>query len=161
MNLPTKRIGAHALPLPRYEHEGDVGMDLRARIDVMALSAQGYPYLTEGMGPHGVELPSGCRILLGCGFAFAIPSGFEGQVRPRSGHSKKGVYCALGTIDAPYRGEVGVLLTNMSDDPFVIWEGDRIAQLVIAPVALAEPVEVAELDETERGDKGYGSSGVR
>lgn len=104
------------------------------------------------------------RQLVPTGLSIAVPPGYEAQVRPRSGLAlKHGVTVANapGTIDADYRGEVGVILINLGQEPFVIRRGDRIAQLVIAPVSRAEWVEVPTLGSTERGAGGFGSTGVR
>jgi dUTP pyrophosphatase len=110
-----------------------------------------------------VVLAPGARALVPCGFALAIPPGFEGQVRPRSGLAVKHgvtVLNAPGTIDADYRGEVKVALVNLGQEPFKIEPGLRIAQLVIAAVPAAEIVVVESLDGTERGAGGFGSTGV-
>jgi dUTP pyrophosphatase len=107
-------------------------------------------------------LAPGARAAIPTGLALALPIGFEGQVRPRSGLARKHaitVANAPGTIDSDYRGECMVLLVNLGDLPFPIAHGDRIAQLVIAPVVRAEWDEVASLDATERGDGGFGHSG--
>lgn len=141
MKVSVKRIGAHALELPSYAKQGDAGMDLRA------------------CGSHLVC--SGDRMIIGCGFAFEIPLGFEGQVRPRSGLTKRGIVAALGTIDSGYRGEVMVSLWNTGKESFNVTHGDRIAQLVVAPFATCKIVEEAELSDTPRGDGGFGSTGVR
>ncbi len=109
-----------------------------------------------------IVLAPGARAKVPTGLAFAIPLSFEGQVRPRSGLAAKHgvtVLNAPGTIDSDYRGEVLVMLVNFGDAPFTIAPLDRIAQLVIAPVARAELAVVAELDATVRGDGGYGSTG--
>lgn len=109
-----------------------------------------------------LELAPGDRRLVPTGWAVAIPPGFEGQIRPRSGLAHRhGVTLtnSPGTIDADYRGEVGVLVINHGAEPFAIGPGERIAQMVIAPVIQAELVEVAELDDTGRGDGGFGSTG--
>lgn len=103
------------------------------------------------------------RLMVSTGLAVAIASGYEGQVRPRSGLAAKSGVTVLntpGTIDSDYRGELKVILFNTTDTSFVVKKGDRIAQLVIAPVILCDPVEVEEFDETERGEKGFGSTGV-
>ncbi|MEM6465355.1 MAG: dUTP diphosphatase [Pseudomonadota bacterium] len=137
-------IGAD-LPLPAYESALAAGADLRA-----ALTAP-------------VTLASGARMAVPTGLAMAIPPGFEGQVRPRSGLAMRHgvtVLNAPGTIDADYRGEVKVLLINLGDTDFVITHGDRIAQLVIAPVIQAQFVEQDSLPETDRGTGGFGSTGV-
>lgn len=143
--LRFKRL-PHAgdLPLPSYETPGAAGMDIRAAVNM------------------GVMQP-GERGMIPTGFAVAVPEGFELQVRPRSGHAAKRGVTVLntpGTIDSDYRGEIKVILINHSTGPFPIIRGDRIAQLVLAPVARAQPVEVEELDETERGEGGFGSTGI-
>lgn len=147
VNIQVKRLPHGAdLPLPTYESAAAAGMDLRA-----AVSEQ-------------VRLEPGARALVPTGLAIALPQGFEAQVRPRSGLAlKQGVTClnTPGTIDADYRGEVGVILINHGSEPFEIERGDRIAQLVIAPVTQGTWVEVESLDETSRGSGGFGSSGKR
>lgn len=133
-------------PLPRYETESSAGMDLRAE-----LSAP-------------IELAPLQRALIPTGLHIALPDGYEAQVRPRSGLAyKQGVTVlnAPGTIDADYRGEIGVLLVNLSDKTVQINDGDRIAQLVIAAYTRAEWSEVTELTTTERGAGGFGSTGTR
>lgn len=138
------RAGDLEAPLPRYQTEGAVGLDLAA-----ALTAP-------------VTIAPGERRLIPTGFAIAIPEGYEGQVRPRSGLALRHgitVLNAPGTIDPDYRGEVKVLLVNLGQEAFVVGHGERIAQLVICPVARAELVPVASLEETARGAGGYGSTG--
>ena len=132
------------LPLPAYATAGAAGMDVVAAED------------------H--DLPPGARHAVATGFAVAIPSGFEVQVRPRSGLAlNHGVTClnTPGTIDSDYRGEVKVILANLGSEPFAIRRGDRIAQLVPAPVQRAILAEVDSLDDTARGDGGFGSTGQR
>lgn len=136
---------AHArdLPLPDYASAGSAGLDLLA-----------------ASGP--VTLAPGARTLVGTGIALALPEGFEGQVRPRSGLALKHgvtVLNAPGTIDSDYRGEIGVLLVNLGPSAFVVERGMRIAQLVIAPVARARLVE-GEIEPTGRGAGGFGSTGL-
>lgn len=133
------------LPLPRYESELAAGMDLRAAIDAPVILAPGE------------------RQLIPAGIAIALPAGYEAQVRPRSGLAlKHGITClnSPGTVDADYRGEIRVILINLGQEPFTIARGERIAQMVIAPVTQGEWVEVERLDETQRGTGGFGSSGV-
>ena len=132
------------LPLPAYESQGAAGLDLRAA--------------------EACEIPSGGRALVPTGLSIALPQGFEGQVRPRSGLAAKHgvtVLNAPGTIDSDYRGEVKVILVNFGDQSFRIARGDRIAQLIVAPVTRVGIAEVENLDETRRGSGGFGSSGVR
>jgi dUTP pyrophosphatase len=135
------------LPLPSYQTADAAGLDLVAAVPEAA----------------PMTLAPGARGLVPCGIAIALPRGFEGQVRPRSGIAVRHgvtVLNAPGTIDADYRGEVMVLLINLGPDLFAVTRGMRIAQLVVAPVARAKVVEVAELDPTTRGDGGFGSTGV-
>ena len=130
------------LVLPRYATDGAAGMDVLAAEDV--------------------TLAPGARHAVATGLAVAIPPGYEIQVRPRSGLALKhgiSVPNTPGTIDSDYRGELKVILINHGSEPFPIHRGDRVAQLVIAPVTLAEWDEVAELDETSRGAGGFGSTG--
>jgi dUTP pyrophosphatase len=132
-------------PLPAYATKQSAGMDLRANID-------------EPIVLHPME-----RRLIPTGLHIALPEGYEAQVRPRSGLAlKKGITVlnSPGTIDADYRGEVGVLLINLSQEDFVINDGERVAQMVIARHEQGEFVEVEVLDETERGEGGYGHTGV-
>ncbi len=137
--------GSEDLPLPARATPGSAGFDLRA-----AVSAD-------------LWLAPGARALVPTGLALAIPAGFEGQLRPRSGLAlRHGILLpnAPGTIDSDYRGELQVILANLSDEPFCVRRGDRIAQLVIAPVVAVELELVAELDATTRGGGGFGSSGT-
>lgn len=132
------------LPLPAYATNGAAGMDVVAAEDL--------------------TLAPGTRHAVATGFAMAIPEGFEVQVRPRSGLAlKHGVTClnTPGTIDSDYRGEVKVILANLGSEPFAIARGDRIAQLVPAPVQRATLSEVESLDDTARGAGGFGSTGTR
>ncbi|HUG61794.1 MAG TPA: dUTP diphosphatase [Methylomirabilota bacterium] len=132
------------LPLPAYQSGGAAGLDLLAAVDTP------------------VTLPPGGRALVPTGLAIALERGFEAQVRPRSGLAAKHgvtVLNAPGTVDADYRGEIKVILVNHGDAPFTVARGERIAQMVIAPVTTARLVEVATLDETERGGGGFGSTG--
>jgi dUTP pyrophosphatase len=136
------------LPLPAYETAQAAGMDLRAA--------------TPADEP--LVLRPGDRHAVPTGLAFALPEGFEGQVRPRSGlAAKNGVTClnTPGTVDADYRGEVKVILINLGAEDVIIRRGDRIAQLVIAPVVQAAWREVDSLDDTARGAGGFGSTGGR
>lgn len=135
------------LPLPAYESAGAAGMDLRAA-------------LGEG---DVLELAAGARALVPTGLCLQLPEGFEAQVRPRSGLAAKHgitVLNAPGTVDSDYRGEIKIVLINHGQQPFAIRHGDRIAQLVVAPVTRVTPVEVAALDQTGRGAGGFGSTGI-
>jgi len=133
-------------PLPQYATPQSVGMDLRANID------------------ESVTLQPLERHLFPTGLRISLPEGYEAQVRPRSGLALKHGITVLnspGTIDADYRGEVGVVLVNVSNEPFTVEPGERIAQMVIARHEQAEFIVVEELDATERGEGGYGHSGTR
>lgn len=138
------------LPLPAYETEGAAGMDLRVN----------FP---PEMRQSGVVLAVGQRSLLPTGLKFEIPKGFEVQIRPRSGLAlKHGITLvnAPGTIDSDYRGEVGIILINHGHEPIGISHGERIAQMVFATVTRCEIVETKTLTSTERGNGGFGSTGV-
>lgn len=137
---------AEGLALPSYETAGSAGMDLRAALAEDA----------------ALTLEPGARALVPTGLKMALESGWEAQVRPRSGLAlKHGITClnTPGTIDSDYRGEVGVILVNLGQEPFVIRRGERIAQMVLAPVAQVSVSEVDTLDETVRGAGGFGSTG--
>ncbi len=142
--IRVKRLpNSGGLPLPAYASDGAAGMDVVAA--------------------ESLTLRPGQRAAVATGMAFAIPAGWEIQVRPRSGLAlKNGVTClnTPGTIDSDYRGEVKVILANLGDEYFEVKRGDRIAQLVPAQVQRAVLVEVDELDETRRGNGGFGSTGV-
>ncbi len=144
VEVSVKRLPNGAgLPLPDYASKGAAGMDI--------------------CSAESVILRIGKRLAVATGFAFAIPHGYEVQVRPRSGLAlKHGITClnTPGTIDSDYRGEVKVILANLGEDDFPIEKGDRIAQIVVAPVQHATMVEVDEIDDTSRGAGGFGSTGV-
>ena len=146
MTLRVRRkAGCDDLPLPRYMSEAAAGMDICAAVDGPVVVAPGEIRL----------IPSGLYV--------AVPQGFEIQVRPRSGLALKHgltIVNAPGTIDADYRGEVGVIVGNIGREPFTITRGLRIAQLVVAPVAQADVQVVEELPETRRGEGGFGHSGT-
>jgi dUTP pyrophosphatase len=130
--------------LPSYASEGAAGLDLRSTHDVVLAPFE--------------------RILVKTGVRMSIPAGFEGQVRPRSGLAlKQGITClnSPGTIDCDYRGEIGVILINLGQDVVQLQKGERIAQLVICPVARAEVIQVDTLEETVRGEGGFGSTGLK
>ncbi len=142
--LRVQRVGAVEVPVPSYQTPGSAGLDLSAA-------------LTEA-----VVLSPGERRLVPTGIAVAIPVGFEGQVRPRSGWALKagiGIVNSPGTIDSDYRGEIGVVLINWGAQPFTVEPLARIAQLVIAPVTQVRVSLAEQLDATERGAGGYGSTG--
>lgn len=142
MTLSFKRINPDAV-LPSYAHPGDAGMDLRSVDDAV--------------------IPPGGRALVHTGLVVNLPPAYEAQVRPRSGLALKSGVTVLntpGTIDAGYRGEIGVILANFGAEPFAVRKGDRIAQMVVAPVTFAEIVETDSIDETDRGAGGFGSTGL-
>jgi dUTP pyrophosphatase len=146
MEMKINVVNRGHQPLPAYATEQSAGMDLRANID--------QPVVLRPME----------RRLIPTGLHIALPQGYEAQVRPRSGLALKHgitVLNAPGTIDADYRGEVGVVLINLSQEDFVVNDGERIAQMVIARYEKAELIEVECLDETERGEGGYGHTGVK
>ena len=133
-------------PLPQYATPQSAGMDLRAHLE----EPRTLKPLERRVSPTGLHI--------------ALPAGYEAQVRPRSGLAlKKGITVlnSPGTIDADYRGEIGVLLINLSQDDFIVNDGERIAQMIIARHEQGEFVEVDVLDETERGEGGYGHTGVK
>jgi dUTP pyrophosphatase len=142
----VKRLeGHHDMALPSYETAGSSGMDLRAAVRDM------------------VVLKPGEIRLVPTGLAVCVPQGYEGQIRPRSGLALKkgiGMVNSPGTIDSDYRGEIGLVMINWGEEPFVIRRGDRIAQMIITEVCRAELVEVDEMDGTKRGNGGFGHSGV-
>lgn len=145
ITIAIKRLPqGEGLPLPAYATAGAAGMDVVAAEDV--------------------DLPAGGRHAVATGFALAIPEGYEIQVRPRSGLAlKHGISLpnTPGTIDSDYRGELKIIMINLGGESFAIRRGDRIAQLVAAPVQLATFAEVAELDDTARGAGGFGSTGLK
>jgi dUTP pyrophosphatase len=136
--------------VPTYAHNGDAGCDIYAHLTGEPMASQ-----TLRIKPHTVAL-------IPTGFKMAIPEGYEAQIRSRSGMAKKGLIVANspGTIDSGYRGEVGVLLLNATENMQFIQHGDRIAQMVIAPVTRADFQLCATLGDTDRGEGGYGSSGT-
>ncbi len=141
MTLRFRRIHPDAT-LPSYAHPSDAGMDVRSVEDVM--------------------IAPGARALVHTGLVMLLPPGSEAQVRPRSGLTLKHGITVLntpGTIDSGYRGEVGVILANFGDADFPVKKGDKIAQIVVSPVSQAEIVETDEVDLTDRGDGGFGSTG--
>lgn len=141
VKLRIKRIHPDAT-MPFYAHAGDAGMDLRSVADL--------------------TIPAGGRSLVPTGLVFLLEEGWEVQVRPRSGLALKEGVTVLnspGTVDSGYRGEVGVILFNSSAEPFKVSKGDRVAQAVVAPVARAEVEEAFDVDSTERGGGGFGSTG--
>ena len=143
MKVKIKRLDP-SLPIPRYAHKGDAGVDLYSRIDI--------------------DITSGDRFLVPTGIKIALEDGYEAQIRPRSGLAiKNGVSIVNtpGTIDAHYRGEVGVILINHDkNNTFSVRKGDRIAQMVFKKVEIVEFVEVDEISETIRGSGGFGSTGI-
>ncbi len=146
MSIPVKIINRSGMTLPEYATDAAAGMDVRACLS------------------EPVTLEPLQRALIPTGLRMALPKGYECQVRPRSGLALKHGITVLnspGTIDADYRGEVGIILVNLSQEPFVINPGERIAQLVVAQHSRVEWLPVETLDETERGDGGFGHTGVK
>jgi len=144
--MTIKIINASGHSLPHYETPSSAGMDLRANI--------GDPIILKPLE----------RAIIKTGLFIELPIGFEAQVRPRSGlAAKKGITVlnTPGTIDADYRGEIGVILVNLSNETFIVEDGERVAQLVIAKHERAEWIEVTELSETNRGAGGFGSTGTK
>ena len=144
--MKIKIVNKSKHPLPEYATPGSAGMDLRANIDAP------------------ITLAPGERKLIPTGIYIALPVGYEAQVRPRSGLALKhgiGLANMLGTVDSDYRADVGVILINLGQEDFVVNDGERIAQMVIAKHERAEWEVVEELDETERGEGGYGHTGVK
>ncbi len=146
IRIKVKRLpSAKDIELPSYATPGSVGLDLRAAVD------------------DKVVLEPGERALIPTGIILEIPEGYEGQIRPRSGLAvKKGITVlnSPGTIDADYRGEIKVILINLGEEKVEIKRGDRVAQLIIAPVVKADIEEVEDLSETVRGNGGFGSTGI-
>jgi len=146
VNLEIRRLSNNQdLPLPSYESEGSSGMDIRACLE------------------KPLKLNPGDIKLIPTGFALSIPLGYEAQVRPRSGLALNhgiGMVNSPGTIDSDYRGELGIVLINWGDEPVVINRGERVAQLIISRVYRAELLEVEHLDETDRGEGGFGHTGI-
>ena len=143
--LITRASDAKDLPLPARATPGSAGFDLHAAVE------------------EELSLAPGERALVPTGLAIALPAGYEAQVRPRSGLAlRHGIVLpnAPGTIDSDYRGELRVILMNAGDEAFTIKRGDRIAQIVVAPVVVAEFAEVSELPESERGSGGFGHTGL-
>ena len=142
MTVKFRRIDPSAT-LPSYAHPGDAGMDIRSMEEL--------------------TIEPGARSLVHTGLVMVLPQGYEAQVRPRSGLALKNGVTVLntpGTIDAGYRGEVGVILANFGSEPFRVEKGSKIAQIVVAPCTRAEIEETVEVDATERGEGGFGSTGV-
>lgn len=146
MEMKVRIVNRGHQPLPAYATEQSAGMDLRANLD------------------ESIVLKPLERRLIPTGLHIALPEGYEAQVRPRSGLALKHGITVLntpGTIDADYRGEIGVVLVNLSDKDFVVNDGERIAQMIIARYEKVVFSEVEVLDETERGEGGYGHTGVK
>ena len=144
LNVRVKRVGTVEVPLPRYQTPGSAGMDLHAAL------------------AEPITLQPRARVKVPTGLSVAIPHGFEGQVRPRSGLAAKHgvtVVNTPGTVDSDYRGEIAVMLINLGTEPVTLAPLDRIAQIVFARHETATLIEATDLDETERGAGGYGSTG--
>ena len=149
LNIQIARLPhSQGIDLPSYGTAGAAGMDLRAAVPE----------------DEDLVIQPGARALVPTGLTIAVPPGYEAQVRPRSGLAlKSGITClnSPGTIDSDYRGEVGVILANLGPEPFTIRRGDRIAQMVVAAYATVAWEESVSLDETQRGQGGFGSTGHR
>lgn len=147
VNIPIQQLPhAHGLELPFYATSQSAGMDLQAAVEA------------------DIVIRPGARALVKTGLSIALPEGYEAQIRPRSGLALKFGVTVLntpGTIDADYRGEIGVILINHGEDAFIVTRGMRIAQMVIAPYTRATMQSVAELSATERGEGGFGSTGLK
>ena len=146
IKIKVKRVNGNGdIILPQYESKGASGMDIRA-------------YTKEP-----ISIKPGEIVFVSTGLTVSIPFGYEGQIRPRSGLALKngiGLVNSPGTIDSDYRGEIGIIMINWGKEPFMIREGDRIAQMIICKVCRAEIKDVDDLDSTQRGDGGFGHSGV-
>jgi dUTP pyrophosphatase len=138
MELKVKKVKKDA-KLPRYGHLGDAGLDLFSSVDFV---------LEKG---HVEAIPTGIKV--------AIPDGYVGLIWDKSGVSLKGVHRLAGVVDSGYRGEVRVVLINLSDKPFIIDKGMKIAQMLVQPVSIVQVVETEDLDDTSRGEGGFGSTG--
>ena len=160
INVPV--INKSSNELPKYAHKGDAGFDLRANVE--EIENDNYLFNAIRFNTTTIILNPGGRVLIPTGLYMAIPEGYELQIRPRSGLALKygiTVVNTPGTIDAVYRGNIGVILKNDGTEPFIIEQGDRIAQGVLNKVEEANLIEVDSLDETDRSDSGYGKSGVK
>lgn len=160
INIPV--INKSSNELPKYAHKGDAGFDLRANVE--EIENDNYLFNAIRFNATTIILNPGGRVLIPTGLYTAIPEGYELQIRPRSGLALKygiTVVNTPGTIDAVYRGNIGVILMNNGTEPFIIEQGDRIAQGVLNKVEEANLIEAESLDETDRSDSGYGKSGVK
>ncbi len=160
INIPV--INKSNNKLPEYAHEGDAGFDFRANIE--EIKNDEYLFDATKSNATTIIINPGGRALIPTGLYMAIPKGYELQVRPRSGLALKYGITVLntpGTIDAVYRGNIGVILKNDGVEPFMVEQGDRIAQGVLNKVEKANLIETDSLDETDRADSGYGKSGIK
>ena len=160
INVPV--INKSSNELPKYAHKGDAGFDLRANVE--EIKNDNYLFNAIKFNATTIILNPGGRVLIPTGLYMAIPKGYELQIRPRSGLALNHgitVVNTPGTIDAIYRGNIGVILKNDGTEPFIIEQGDRIAQGVLNKVEEANLIETDSLDETDRSDSGYGKSGVK
>ena len=160
INIPV--INKSSNELPKYAHKGDAGFDLRANVE--EIENDNYLFNAIKFNATTIILNPGGRVLIPTGLYMAIPEGYELQIRPRSGLALKHgitVVNTPGTIDAVYRGNIGVILMNNGTEHFIIEQGDRIAQGVLNKVEEANLIEAESLDETDRSDSGYGKSGVK
>ena len=160
INVPV--INKSSNELPKYAHKGDAGFDLRANVE--EIENDNYLFNAIKFNATTIILNPGGRVLIPTGLYMAIPEGYELQIRPRSGLALNHGITVIntpGTIDAIFRGNIGVILKNDGIEPFIIEQGDRIAQGVLNKVEEANLIEVDSLDETDRSDSGYGKSGIK
>lgn len=157
-NVKVKVVNNSPNPLPEYQTSGSVGMDVRAWCHGDAFVGHGADWDEES---QAIIIFSGGRACIPTGLQVQIPDGYEIQLRPRSGMSiKQGAMAVLGTIDSDFRGSIGIIVYNFSDEPLYVKTGDRLGQLVLNKIDTIEFEEVDELDQTERGNGGFGHTGV-
>lgn len=164
MIIKFKKLYKDAI-IPKYQTKGAVGMDLHAFVSEnvpSSFNSKSYPDINDSYVPT-IAIPAGQQFAVETGLSVAVPEGWEMQIRPRSGLALKNqitITNAPGTLDPDFRGPIKVILFNLGKEPFYVKHGDRIAQAVIGPIFKPEIVEVSELEKTERGEKGFGSTGT-
>jgi dUTP pyrophosphatase len=162
MVLKFKKLYKDAI-IPKYQTKGAVGMDLHAYVSVDVITSFNTKTSECDLLVPTIAIPAGQQFAVETGLSVAVPEGWEMQIRPRSGLALKNkitITNAPGTLDPDFRGPIKVILFNLGKEPFYVKNGDRIAQAVIGPVFKPEIVEVNELEKTERGEKGFGSTGT-
>jgi dUTP pyrophosphatase len=164
--INVKILVEEDIPIPRYESDSASGLDLRANLKKAdnKISGKKYNIIYDDKGQDYIILQPNGRVLIPTGIRLEIPVGFEAQIRPRSGLAlNKGITIANtpGTIDADYRGEIGIILINLSNEDFTIKHGDRIAQLILNEVVKIHWSIVEKLEETSRGEGGFGHTGIK